>query len=100
MSRTRWSRRQFLGASLKGGAGLVLLAGAGYVGYRWPRPSPAGSSSSGAPASEVYSFVSRPDLEPPLVTLTSRPGRGGRAPPVTSSWPPRATRPAAPVSRG
>ncbi|HZU18840.1 MAG TPA: arylsulfotransferase family protein [Candidatus Dormibacteraeota bacterium] len=70
-----WSRRRFLGASLKGGAGLVLLAGAGYVGYRWPRPSPSGSASSGSgPASEVYSFVSRPDLEPPRVSLTGRPG--------------------------
>jgi hypothetical protein len=76
MSGTRWNRRQFLGASLKGGAGLVLLAGAGYVGYRWPRPS-ASPSAGSAPAGQVYSFVSRPDLQPPRVTLTSRPGARG-----------------------
>jgi hypothetical protein len=72
MRPTRWNRRQFLGASLTGGAGLVLLAGAGYVGYRWPRPSPAPSSVPTSPE-EINSFVSRPDLQPPRMALTGRP---------------------------
>lgn len=80
MRPTRWNRRQFLGASLRGGAGLVLLAGAGYLGYRWPRPSPAPSPSPITPEA-VNSFVSRPDLQPPRMVLTGRPGaRTGRTP--------------------
>lgn len=59
-----WSRRQLLGIGLKAGAGLLTLGAAWYGGYRWPRPS----ATIAAPDS-VESFVSRPDLKPPRVTV-------------------------------
>jgi hypothetical protein len=56
-----------LGAGLRAGAGLVALGGAGYVGYLWPHRVPSGSLASG------QSFVSRPDLSPPRVTVVVTP---------------------------
>ena len=65
----RLNRRQLFGLSAKAGVGLAALAGAGYAGYRWPHATkspPAPTPSGGT----VASFVSRPDLSPPQVTVT------------------------------
>lgn len=62
------NRRQFLAAATRAGAALATLAGAGYVGYRWPRhPSNAAAAPSGP---DVQRFITRPDLRPPALTLT------------------------------
>ncbi len=73
------SRRHLLAA---GGAvaGLGALAGAGAIGYAWPRSSATGlsgasngtgsSAANGAQQSNgVHSFVSRPDLQPPVLAV-------------------------------
>jgi Arylsulfotransferase (ASST) len=73
------SRRQLLAGGTV--AGLGVLAGAGVIGYAWPRPAAGGSSttsvassgaSSGAGAGTqqsagVHYFVSRQDLQPPVL---------------------------------
>lgn len=70
--RLRWTRRQFLRGAIGGVVGVGALAGAGYVGYRWPRPSPAATP---APTGQVYTWVSQPDLQPPMVSVTRGPGQ-------------------------
>jgi hypothetical protein len=73
------SRRQLLAGGTV--VGLSALAGAGIIGYAWPRSSAsgtsgtsggtgssAGSSSTGQP-NGVHSFVSRPDLQPPVLAV-------------------------------
>jgi hypothetical protein len=76
----RLTRRQLLG---RGGvvlAGAGGLAAAGAAGYAWPRgttavpagaPAPAGSAAPDD-ARGVLHFVSRPDLNPPAVTIARR----------------------------
>jgi hypothetical protein len=81
----QWSRRQLLVAG--GGSAGALIAGAligGMVGYEWPgRGASAGGGSNrytsegpGSPvgAGTALRFVSRPDLRPPRVRVSSRPG--------------------------
>jgi Arylsulfotransferase (ASST) len=79
------TRRQFL--ALSAGAATVGLAG--LVGYELPKPArksaapppeapPAGSSAPTTPtteynANEAHFFYSRPDLQPPRVTVVRRP---------------------------
>ena len=77
------TRRQFLAFT----AGAASLGVAGLVGYEWPRPSsnsaqePAtGTSPPTTPtteynANEVQFFYSRPDLQPPRVTVVHRPSQ-------------------------
>ncbi len=86
MSSDRWTRRQFLTRGVGAGGGLALLAASGYTGYRWPgrdstevsKASSPTTSTTTAPAAtdteDVNHFVSRPDLRPPRVTMTRRPG--------------------------
>jgi Arylsulfotransferase (ASST) len=70
---TDWSRREVLrGAGLAtAGLGLVGLGAAG-----WLR-KPASAPASGTPpaADTLQQFVSRPDLSPPVVTVTQSPWR-------------------------
>ncbi|HET9059075.1 MAG TPA: arylsulfotransferase family protein [Acidimicrobiales bacterium] len=81
----KWSRRQVLVAG--GGSAGALLAGGligGIVGYQWPgrgaSPGPglngytARNPGSPVGAGTALSFVSRPDLRPPRVRVTSLPG--------------------------
>jgi Arylsulfotransferase (ASST) len=73
------TRRQFL-ALTAGAAGLGL---AGFVGHEWPRPDDksAGASPTTTPptpttqynANEARFFYSRPDLQPPRITVVRRP---------------------------
>jgi hypothetical protein len=75
------TRRQFL-ALTAGAAGLGV---AGLVGYEWPRSdaksaaaAPTTTSTPSTPttqynANEVSFFYSRPDLQPPRVTVVRRP---------------------------
>jgi hypothetical protein len=75
------TRRQFLAFT----AGAASLAVAGLVGYEWPRPSDNAESTTTLPstptteynANEVQFFYSRPDLQPPRVTVVYR-----RSPPL------------------
>ena len=74
------TRRQFLALT----AGVAGLGAAGLAGREWPRPS---SNSAAVPASttttattqyianEVTFFYSRPDLQPPRVTVVRRPSQ-------------------------
>ena len=72
------TRRQFLAFT----AGAASLGVAGLVGYEWPRPSDnnAEPSTTTVPttptteynANEVQFFYSRPDLQPPRVTVVYR----------------------------
>src|SRR6516164_3326481 len=79
-----WSRRQVL---LGGGvaAAVAGLGLAGYAGYAWPHPKPAGGARPAAdqPAADgpvtadpgrVDSFVTRTDLHPPAITVTPSAG--------------------------
>jgi hypothetical protein len=61
----RVNRRVFVRGALAA-AGAAALAGAGYAGARWSRPTP--SPSAGDPG--VMRFRSRPDLAPPSVNVT------------------------------
>lgn len=66
-----WTRRQLLTRGAWTGAALAAAGAAGYTGYRWPRALP-GTSASAPPApppTQVDSFVSRPDLRPPRLTV-------------------------------
>ncbi len=70
------SRRNLL---LGGGtvAGLAALAGAGCVGYAWARHEDRRSveaaekagAAAATPGSDVHSFLSRPDLRPPILAV-------------------------------
>ncbi|HSZ40194.1 MAG TPA: arylsulfotransferase family protein [Trebonia sp.] len=74
------SRRNLIAG---GGAvvGLAALAGAGAIGYKWARHDDRGTvaaaeaaekaaatSASATPAGDISAFVSRPDLQPPVLT--------------------------------
>ena len=59
--------------------GVGALAGAGAIGYAWPRSSAGGKPTTSVPspsagtstqqANGVHSFVSRPDLQPPVLAV-------------------------------
>jgi Arylsulfotransferase (ASST) len=77
------TRRQVLVRARAVAAGAVGMALAGYAGYRWPRagsPAAAGGASRAAAqaarsaSAQVHHFVSRPDLTPPVVTVTRSAG--------------------------
>src|SRR5207302_11409227 len=82
------SRRQFLPRA----AGVAALGAAGFVGYELPgrggadAPQQAGSAGAAVPTgsgyNQVQSFVTRPDLHPPSVHVTSvaRDGSEERSP--------------------
>jgi hypothetical protein len=77
MKRDGLTRRDLLrygGATILGAGGLTL-AGAG--GYAWPRAAAAstadGTKASGSGA-DVLHFVSRPDLNPPAITVSRHAG--------------------------
>ena len=88
------NRRQFLVQGLRAGAGALALGAAGAVGYEWPvdsRHNPAASTTTTAHGaagpspeapqedlSEVYSFYTRPDLQPPRVKVTRARAAVGR----------------------
>jgi Arylsulfotransferase (ASST) len=66
------SRRQLLGGGVIMGAGGLTLAGLG--GYAWPHPAAGTTLAPAAPqtpddARGVLHFVTRPDLNPPAVTI-------------------------------
>jgi Arylsulfotransferase (ASST) len=77
------TRRQFLGWGVRAAVGLIGLGAAGVVGYEWPwAPKTRGSAGTtttsvlspadpNANSSQVYSFYTRPDLQPPRVTTVS-----------------------------
>jgi Arylsulfotransferase (ASST) len=64
------TRRELLVNGLRGGGALVALVGAGYAGYLWPRGR---GSVLGSPDT-IETYVSRPDLMPPRVTVAPRSG--------------------------
>ena len=76
------TRRQLIFGA---GGGLAALALAGLAGYEWPRKSAVRAASlpirTSVPGeAQFQSFVSRPDLRPPRVgitSLSSDPGRPG-----------------------
>lgn len=80
--RDNWTRRQVLGRSGAAAAFLAGLGTAGFIGYEWPHPVPAGTRHPVAhhPASSgdgaVDYFVTRKDLHPPVVTVTRDAGAG------------------------
>ncbi|MGH9067602.1 MAG: arylsulfotransferase family protein [Acidimicrobiales bacterium] len=93
MTEHRFNRRQLLGMGAKTGAGVVAAGAIGYVGHIFPSSSPAaggtyastGSTSTTSPPSStsakkpagadtVDHFASRPDLQPPRVSVTRRAG--------------------------
>lgn len=70
------SRRQLLAGGTV--AGLGVLAGTGILGYAWGRSSPGGSAGAGTAGGQeaplystngAHSFVSRPDLQPPVLIV-------------------------------
>jgi hypothetical protein len=65
---TTISRRSLLGLAGKGVIGVAALSGAGAIGFAWPRgevkPTPV------AAPSVPPQFRSRPDLDPPRMTVT------------------------------
>ncbi|HZU77560.1 MAG TPA: arylsulfotransferase family protein, partial [Dehalococcoidia bacterium] len=72
------SRRHLLSTAGKAGGGIIALAAAGYAGYRWPHaakpaPTPTATPNPASSAANVDTFVSRPDLSPPHVTITHGP---------------------------
>ncbi len=75
------SRREFLPKAAAGAAGVAALGAAGVVGYELhpsshspnpkPPPSPAPSTPATSSQPEVRTFVTRPDLRPPSVKVTT-----------------------------
>ncbi|HEY1319123.1 MAG TPA: arylsulfotransferase family protein [Streptosporangiaceae bacterium] len=74
MQRHEWTRRQALAGAGAAATGLAGLAGLGAAGCSSDPPAPVKSKAAAAVshAGEQH-FVSRPDLTPPVVTMT-RPG--------------------------
>lgn len=74
MSNARWSRRDFLAAIGKGGAGVAALGAAAFSGHEWWQTDGTRNADQAKPdpAKGVRRFVSRPDLTPPAVTTTHR----------------------------
>jgi hypothetical protein len=64
----RLTRRQLLSGV---GGGVVALGLAGLVGYKWPHNRVAAEPATTGTASMLQSFVTRPDLLPPVVNVTS-----------------------------
>jgi len=80
----QWTRRRVLrrgGAAAAGVAGLGL---AGVAGYAWPHTSASSHGRKADPvdAGSIDSFVTRPDLRPPVVSVTqaSDAGEAGQPP--------------------
>jgi arylsulfotransferase ASST len=78
MTRDGLSRRDIMrygGATVVGTAGLTL---AGIGGYAWPHPASAGEATASTPTAPVTAdssggvqhFVTRPDLTPPVITVS------------------------------
>lgn len=68
------TRRRFLTTAAGAAGGLVALGLAGFGGYEWPRATRrAASPPKPVVEPEVRTFLSRPDLQPPAVTITRRP---------------------------
>lgn len=63
-----FTRRRLLARGFLTAGALALGAAGGYIGYHWPHPST--SSESRPSAGDVASFVTRPDLSPPEVTMS------------------------------
>jgi outer membrane protein assembly factor BamB len=71
------SRREFLPKA----AGVAAIGAAGVIGYELhpnsspsspkPAPAPAPSTPAAVSSAEVRTFITRPDLRPPAVTVTS-----------------------------
>lgn len=70
--RRRFSRRQLLAGSAGGIAALLV---GGVAGYEWPHgttpAAPPGGSPLAGPPLGVQRFVTRPDLQPPAVRVTT-----------------------------
>ncbi len=81
-----WTRRQVLRRGGVAAAGVAGLGLAGVVGYAWPhsgladeaRPSARPPAAGGG--ADADSFVSRPDLRPPAITVTQGPAAGAAGP--------------------
>jgi hypothetical protein len=77
------SRRSVL---LGGGVvGLAALAGAGRMGYAWARHEDrlsveAARKAAATPVRDVHSFLSRPDLRPPILTVDVESSPAGAPP--------------------
>src|ERR1700733_8800021 len=61
------TRRQLLSGV---GGGVIALSLAGLVGYKWPHNQVAAKPATTGAASTLQSFVTRPDLLPPVVNVT------------------------------
>jgi hypothetical protein len=73
-----WTRRQLLSRAGGAAAGLAGLGLAGCGTKVLARPAAAQAKAAGAPrAAGTQSFVSRPDLHPPVVTITRRAAAAG-----------------------
>lgn len=69
----QWTRRQVLRGGGVAAAGVVGLGLAGFAGYEWPHAAaatPRRKAADPAPAGSTDSFVSRPDLKPPVISVT------------------------------
>ena len=65
------TRRRFMA---KAAGGLAALGLAGLAGYEWPH-----AAKRSVPLPEVQGFVTRPDLQPPAVRVTTLLGDGSQA---------------------
>ncbi len=73
---TGWTRRQIMSHGAIALAGAVALGGGGYAGYRTVLSRPSANTTD-----MVQHFHSRPDLTPPVVTISP----GARVPAADSS---------------
>ncbi len=64
------TRRGFIGAAVAGSAGLALAGCAAGSGGKKSTAAAAAGRTQAAAAAQVQRFVSRPDLAPPVVTIT------------------------------
>ncbi|MBO0802709.1 MAG: arylsulfotransferase family protein [Nocardiopsaceae bacterium] len=85
-SPANWTRRKLLVRGGGAAIGAGALVASGFIGYEWPRSSPGtpspqspttdsssgggGSTRSSGNGESVRSYVTRPDLVPPAVTVT------------------------------
>ncbi len=71
--RTLWSHHLTRRQLITGGLGALSLGIGGLIGYEWPHPGAplTASDLDGPPSSQVNLFVTRPDLRPPAVRVTT-----------------------------
>jgi Arylsulfotransferase (ASST) len=80
----QWTRRQVLRRGGTAAAGVAGLGLAGVVGYEWPHASPSHpvrKTADPVDPGPVDSFVTRPALRPPVISVTQATGAGGASQP-------------------